>query len=264
MKTKAVILCGGQGTRIRDVSDLIPKPMLPIGGKPILWHIMKRYAFHGVTDFVLCLGYKGWMIKDFFIQYHAMTSDVTIELGYEGQIHYHGPNEESGWRVTLADTGENTQTGGRLWSVRQYLEDCDVFHLTYGDGVADVDLTALSTFHTEMEATASLTAVRPAGRFGELDFENGLATSFQEKPNVTGGHINGGFMVFHAKKIWDYLRPGADLNLETDVLPNVAKDRQLSVFEHDGFWQCMDTMREYKLLNDLWDRGEAPWLPEVR
>jgi len=257
---KAVILCGGQGTRIRDVSDVVPKPMLPIGGRPILWHIMKLYAHHGIQDFVLCLGYKGWVIKEFFLQYKAMTSDFTIRLGEHGNIEFHGATEESGWKVTLVDTGEKSQTGARIWNIRDYLKDTKQFCMTYGDGVANVDITALVKSHQKSGRGATLTGVRPAGRFGEIDYEaNGQIINFNEKPNAAGGYINGGFMVFDTEKALSYFRPGADLNLEQEVLPKMVKDGQLGAFHHDGFWQCMDTLREYTMLNEMWDQDEAPW-----
>ncbi|MCB1069216.1 MAG: glucose-1-phosphate cytidylyltransferase [Kiritimatiellae bacterium] len=257
---KAVILCGGQGTRIRDVSDVVPKPMLAIGGRPILWHIMKGYAAHGIRDFVLCLGYKGWVIKEFFLQYKAMTHDLTVQLGEHGNIVFHGESEESDWTVTLADTGEASQTGARIWNARRYLEDCDRFCMTYGDGVANVDVSALVAFHAASGKAATLTGVRPAGRFGEIDYEaDGTIRNFNEKPNAAGGYINGGFMVFETEKALSYFRPGQDLNLEQEVLPKMVKDGQLGAFHHDGFWQCMDTLREYTMLNEMWAKGEAPW-----
>ena len=256
---KAVILCGGQGTRIRDASEVLPKPLLPIGNYPILWHIMKIYAHAGITDFVLCLGYKGWHIKQFFLEYKAMTSDFTIQLGNHDQIAYHTASDEADWRVTLADTGLNTQTGARVWNVRRHLSDCDRFCLTYGDGVADVDIRNLLAAHAHSNAVCMLTGVRPSGRFGELQLNGTTVTSFHEKPNATTGSINGGFMVFDAARAWSYFREGEDLNLEQDVLPAMVADRQLAVYEHPGFWQCMDTLREYMLLNELWKRAEAPW-----
>ncbi len=257
---KAVILCGGQGTRIRDVSEVVPKPMLPIGGRPVLWHIMKLYARYGIQEFVLCLGYKGWVIKEFFLQYKAMMSDVTVNLGEHGKIEFHGDMEESGWKVTLVDTGEKAQTGARIWNARRYLGDAENFCMTYGDGVADINIQALVKAHGEGGRIATLTGVRPAGRFGEIDYEkDGRITNFNEKPNAAGGYINGGFMVFNTAKILSYLRPGEDLNLEQEVLPKLAKDGQLGAFHHNGFWQCMDTLREYTMLNDMWEKGQAPW-----
>ena len=211
---KAVILCGGQGTRIRDVSEVVPKPMLPIGGRPVLWHIMKLYARHGIQEFVLCLGYKGWVIKEFFLQYKAMMSDVTVNLGEHGKIEFHGEMEESGWKVTLVDTGEKAQTGARLWNARRYLGEAEHICMTYGDGVADVRIDQLIETHRQRGRVGTLTGVRPAGRFGEIDCEaDGQIKNFNEKPNATGGYINGGFMVFNTSKLLSYLRPGEDLNL---------------------------------------------------
>lgn len=255
---KAVILCGGQGTRIRDVSDVVPKPMLPIGGRPILWHIMKLYAHHGVRDFVLCLGYKGWSIKEFFLQYEAMTSDLTVHVGAK-TVEYHGSTAETGWRVTLVETGEAAQTGARIWNARRYLEGCPRFCLTYGDGVADLNVTELLAAHARSGRIGMLSGVRPAGRFGEIEMEEGLVRHFHEKPNTTAGYINGGFMVFDTARALPYFRPGEDLNLEQEVLPRMVKDGQLGVRNHDGFWQCMDTLREFNLLNELWAHGKAPW-----
>jgi glucose-1-phosphate cytidylyltransferase len=256
---KAVILCGGQGTRIRDVSEVIPKPMLRIGNRPILWHIMKIYAAHGIRDFVLCLGYKGWAIKEFFLQYKAMTSDVTVQLGRHNEVEFHHESEEDDWRVTLADTGDDAETGARVWNARKYLADTEQFCLTYGDGVADVDVKALVEEHNRSGRVATLTGVRPAGRFGEMEFEEDRVTSFNEKPNALGGYINGGFMVMQTEEALKYFRPGNDLNLEREVLPKMVADGELSVYRHDGFWQCMDTMREYRLLNGLWGEEKAAW-----
>ncbi len=256
---KAVILCGGQGTRIRDVSEAVPKPMLPIGGKPILWHIMKLYAHHGIKDFVLCLGYKGWSIKEFFLNYRAVTSDITLELGKPGGVQFHGDTPEAGWNITLAETGEASQTGARIWHARKYLEGTDRFCMTYGDGVADLNIRALLDAHERSGRAGMLSGVRPAGRFGEIDCEGGLVKHFHEKPNTTGGTINGGFMVFKTSAALRYFRPGDDLNLEQEVMPKMVKDGQLGVYQHDGFWQCMDTLREFNLLNELWSRDQAPW-----
>ena len=257
---KAVILCGGQGTRIRDVSEVVPKPMLPIGGRPVLWHIMKLYARYGIQEFVLCLGYKGWVIKEFFLQYKAMMSDVTVNLGEHGKIEFHGDMEESGWKVTLVDTGEKAQTGARIWNARRYLGGTENFCMTYGDGVADINIQSLVNTHGASGRIATLTGVRPAGRFGEIDCEkDGRITNFNEKPNAAGGYINGGFMVFNTEKVLSYLRPGEDLNLEQEVLPKLARDGQLGAFHHDGFWQCMDTLREFTMLNDMWEKDQAPW-----
>ena len=255
---KTVILCGGQGTRIRDVSEVVPKPMLPIGGKPILWHIMKTYAAHGLNDFILCLGYKGWQIKDYFLSYRAMHADVTIDLSAENELTFHDKVGEN-WKVTLADTGSDTMTGARLFRVRKYLEGEANFCLTYGDGVGDIDIKSLIAFHKGHNKLATLTGVRPSSRFGELLLEGDAITSFNEKPAVSSGWINGGYMVFDNVRVWDYLWPDDSLSLESVPLPAMAKDGQLMTFRHNGFWQPMDTAREFDQLNTLWSSGKAPW-----
>lgn len=256
---KAVILCGGQGTRIRDANEVLPKPMLPIGGKPIVWHIMKCYARHGITDFVLCLGYKGWLIKEFFLNYKAMTSDVTLTLGSQAPVEINGRSAEDGWRITLAETGEETMTGGRVAAIRRYVENDDVFHLTYGDGVSDVDLAALTEFHKAHGRVASVTAVRPAGRFGEMTIAGDSVSEFNEKPQASEGFINGGFFVLDARRVWDFVGEDPDTVFERQPLQSLARAGELRAFRHQGFWQPMDTLREYQLLNDLWAAGRAPW-----
>lgn len=256
---KAVILCGGQGTRIRDASEVLPKPMLPIGGKPIVWHIMKGYARHGVREFVLCLGYKGWVIKEFFLNYRAMTTDVTVTLGRHDSLAFNGRHDEEDWEVTLAETGEETMTAGRVAAIRRYVDPDDLFLLTYGDGVSDVDVTRTIAFHRAHGKIATVTAVRPPGRFGEMRIEDGAVSEFNEKPQATEGFINGGFFVLDAKRVWDYLGTSPGTILEREPLQKLARDRQLVAFPHTGFWQPMDTAREYGLLNGLWASGNAPW-----
>lgn len=256
---KVVILCGGQGSRIRDVSEVLPKPMLPIGGKPILWHIMKLYSRYGINDFILCLGYKGWLIKEFFLNYQAMTHDFTIRLGDHNAITFLNNNEEASWKVTLIDTGEATETGARLYKVRQHLAGEEQFCFTYGDGVADVNIEKLLQFHGASQRLATITGVRPPSRFGEMDLEGSLVLNFNEKPNTSEGWINGGFMVFNCERLWDYFEAKESLVLERHTIPRMVKDHQVSIYKHDGFWQCMDTLREYNLLNDLWNRNSAPW-----
>jgi glucose-1-phosphate cytidylyltransferase len=258
---KAVILCGGQGTRIRDANELLPKPLLPIGGKPIVWHIMKGYAAHGVNEFVLCLGYKGWLIKEFFLNYRTMMADLTVHLGRNAAVEAEilGGEWVEDWRVTLAETGEATQTGGRIAAIRRYVEGDDLFLVTYGDGVSTVDVRALVEFHRSHGRIATVTAVRPPGRFGELRLEDGRVVEFNEKPQATEGFINGGFFVFDAKRVWDYLRPDPAAILEREPLRRLAADGELKAFEHTGYWQPMDTSREYGLLNELWASGRAPW-----
>lgn len=256
---KAVILCGGQGTRIREASESLPKPMLPVGDRPIVWHIMKSYARHGVTDFVLCLGYKGWRIKEFFLNYEAILRDVTVTLGPSGGVEMHGRSAEDGWRVTLADTGEETATGGRVAAIRRYVESDPSFHLTYGDGVSDVNVSALARFHSEHGRIATVTAVRPAGRFGELTLDGPSVREFNEKPQTSEGFINGGFFVLDAARIWGYLGVDPATVLEQEPLRQLARDGELQAYRHTGFWQPMDTPRELLLLNGLWTSGNAPW-----
>jgi glucose-1-phosphate cytidylyltransferase len=256
---KAVILCGGQGTRIRDASELLPKPMLPIGGKPIVWHIMKSYAQHGVREFVLCLGYKGWVIKEFFLNYRAMTTDVTVTLGRHDTLEFHSSHDEEDWKVTLAETGEETMTGGRVAAIRRYVEGDDLFLLTYGDGVSDADIGASLRFHREHGKIATVTAVRPPGRFGEMRIDGGAVTEFNEKPNATEGFINGGFFVLDGRRVWPYLGEDRATVLEREPLRKLARDGELVAFPHTGFWQPMDTAREFQLLNELWAGGKAPW-----
>ncbi len=256
---KAVILCGGQGTRIRDVSEVLPKPMLPIGGKPCVWHIMKGYAAAGVTDFVLCLGYKGWLIKEFFLNYRTMTADITVHLGVHAGVEVlDGPGDEA-WNVTLAETGEATGTGGRVSAIRRYVQHDELFCLTYGDGVTDLDVRELIDFHRAHGKIATVTAVRPPGRFGEIRVAGTAVTEFNEKPQASGGLINGGFFVLDARRVWDYIGTSPNCALEGDALRRLAADGELMAFAHAGFWQPMDTLREYTLLNELWAAGTAPW-----
>lgn len=257
---KAVILCGGRGTRIRDASELLPKPLLPIGSRPIVWHIMKGYASHGIRDFVLCLGYKGWLIKEFFLNYRAMTTDVVVTLGTNGAQEFLGNHGEEDWRVVLAETGEVTQTAGRIAAVRRYVEGDGQFCATYGDGVADVDVTRLLDFHKAHGKVATVTGVRPPSRFGEMRTgTDGAISHFHEKPQVTEGFVNGGFFVFDAARIWEYLESSPDGILEHEPLRRLAREGQLMAYPHTGFWQPMDTAREYELLNELWTAGGAPW-----
>jgi glucose-1-phosphate cytidylyltransferase len=255
---KVVILCGGYGTRIRDVAENIPKPMIPIGRFPILWHIMKYYASFGHRDFILCLGYKSSVIKDFFLNYEAHTKDFTIELGRKDTLTFHNDHEESNWRVTLADTGLEAMTGARIKRIQKYVGDDD-FMLTYGDGVGDIDLNRLQAFHRGHGRTLTVTGVRPPGRFGELVHAAGVITEFNEKPQATGGLISGGFFVA-TPKVFDYLNDDEGLVFEQQPMRSLVGDQQLMVFEHDAFWQPMDTSREYQLLNSLYDEGRAPWV----
>lgn len=255
---KVVILCGGYGTRIRDVADDIPKPMIPIGPYPILWHIMKYYASFGLQEFVLCLGYKGNAIREFFLNYEAYTRDVTLELGNTSAMSFHSHHAESDWKVTLADTGLNAMTGARIRKIARYVGDDD-FLLTYGDGVGDIDLDALLAFHRSHDKVLTVTGVRPPGRFGELRSEAGLVTEFNEKPQATGGRISGGYFVAN-RRLFDYLGDGDDLVFEQEPMRRLVSEGNLMVYEHDGFWQPMDTSREYQVLNSLYAQGEAPWV----
>ncbi len=257
---KIVILCGGYGTRIRDVADDIPKPMIPVGRFPILWHIMKYYACFGHKEFVLCLGYKSQAIKDFFLNYEAHIKDFTINLGGKAGIQFHTDHSESDWRVTLAETGLNAMTGSRVRRIRKYIGDDESFMLTYGDGVGDVDLDKLLAFHNAHGRVLTVTGVRPPGRFGELlNDASGAVTEFNEKPQATGGRISGGFFVCR-REIFDYLDDREDLVFEKEPMTKLVKDGQLMMYEHDGFWQPMDTNREYQLLNGLYDSQNAPWV----
>lgn len=256
---KAVILCGGQGTRIRDASELLPKPMLPIGNRPIVWHIMKGYSVHGIDDFVLCLGYKGWLIKEFFLNYRAVLADITVKLGSGGPPEFSGGRSGENWNVTLAETGEHTQTAGRVAAIRQYVEGDEPFCLTYGDGVADVDIRQLLAFHRSHGKIATVTAVRPPGRFGEIRMEESFVREFNEKPQASGGFINGGFFVLDGRRIWDYVGDDPATLLEREPMQRLAADGELVAYAHRGFWQPMDTLREYNLLNEMWESGTAPW-----
>ena len=251
---KAVILAGGLGTRISEESVLKPKPMIEIGGKPIIWHIMKIYSAQGVDEFVVCLGYKGYVIKEYFANYFLHMSDITFDTR-DNTMQVHQKSAEP-WKVTLVETGEATQTGGRLKRVAQYLGKED-FCFTYGDGVADVDLKALIAFHKAQKVKATLTAVQPPGRFGSLVMDGSHVTSFQEKPKGDGGWINGGFFVC-SPSVLDYVQGDATV-WERDPLERLAKDRQLAAYLHRGFWQPMDTLRDKNHLEELWASGNPPW-----
>ena len=256
---KVVILCGGYGTRIRDVADDIPKPMIPIGRYPILWHIMKYYASFGHQDFVLCLGYKSQVIKDFFLNYEAHTKDFTIKLGQREKIEFHTDHDESDWRVTLADTGLKAMTGARIARIQKYVGNED-FMLTYGDGVGDIDIEALLAFHRSHGKVLTVSGVRPPGRFGELVSDQGKVVEFNEKPQATGGMISGGYFVA-TPRLFDYLEDVESLVFEQQPMRNLVSDGELMVFGHDGFWQPMDTSRDYQLLNALYaQEGMAPWV----
>lgn len=252
---KAVILAGGLGTRISEETHLKPKPMIEIGGKPILWHIMKLYSSAGVTDFIVCCGYKGYLIKEYFANYFLHMSDVTFDLG-RNEMHVHHRYAEP-WRVTLVDTGEVTLTGGRLRRVRDYLRDDDAFCFTYGDGLSDVDIGALIEFHRSHGRLATLTAVQPPGRFGAVSLDGSRVTGFVEKPKGEGGWINGGFFVLSNACI-DYI-DGDSTPWEGAPLEAIARDGQLMAYHHHGFWQPMDTLRDKNALEEMWQSGAAPW-----
>jgi glucose-1-phosphate cytidylyltransferase len=252
---KAVILAGGLGTRISEETHLKPKPMIEIGGRPILWHIMKMYSSHGIHDFVICCGYKGYVIKEYFANYFLHMSDVTFDMQHNKmEVHqqYADP-----WRVTLVDTGEQTMTGGRLKRVAPYLQGEEAFCFTYGDGVSDVNITELLAFHKRQGVLATLMAAHPPGRFGALDLQGEKVRSFQEKPKGDGSMINGGFFVLSPKVI--DLVDGDDCIWERQPLETLAGQGQLAAFQHHGFWQPMDTLRDKTLLEDLWQSGKAPW-----
>lgn len=250
---KAVILAGGLGTRISEATGVRPKPMVEIGGRPILWHIMKIYAHHGFTDFVVCLGYKGYVIKEYFANYFLHMCDVTFDLARNSLTVHHSQAEP--WKVTLVDTGEHTKTGGRLKRVGAYLDDS--FLMTYGDGVGDVDLGALLETHRRAGALATVTGVQPPGRFGALELDGDHATGFREKPVGDGGWINGGFFAL-SKKVLDYIDDD-ETSWEQQPMERLARERQLAVHLHRGFWQPMDTLRDRNHLEELWASGKAPW-----
>lgn len=252
---KTVILAGGLGTRISEESHLRPKPMSEIGGKPILWHIMKIYSKYGYNDFVICCGFKGYMIKEYFANYSLHNSDITFDMK-NGKTVVHA-NFSDPWKVTLVDTGEETQTGGRLKRVAKYLNPLETFMMTYGDGVADINIPKLIEFHQSQNRLATLTAVQPPGRFGQLSMKGPLIESFLEKPKGDGAAVNGGFFVLSPKVI--DLIPGDSTVWEQEPLVSLAKQGQLSAFKHDGFWQPMDTLRDKNYLEELWKQGKAPW-----
>ncbi|MFC1856960.1 glucose-1-phosphate cytidylyltransferase [Thermodesulfobacteriota bacterium] len=255
---QTVILCGGLGTRLREETEFRPKPMVNIGPRPILWHIMKIYAQFGHNEFILALGYKGEMIKDYFIHYELMNNDVTIELGKPESMFLHNCHEEAGWKVTLANTGDKALKGARLKKVERYI-DGDTFMVTYGDGISNVNLNALIEFHTSHGRIATVTGVNPAARFGELKVSGDRVDAFSEKPDGVGNSfINGGFFVFN-KKIFDYLTDDDECDLEYGPMEVLAQRGQLMIFKHKGFWACMDTIRDMEFLNHLWEEGNAAW-----
>ena len=251
----AVILAGGLGTRIREETEFKPKPMVEIGGRPVLWHIMKHLSFYGVNRFVICLGYKGDVIRDYFLNYRARNNDFTVQLGSGSDISFHSDHQESEWTVTVAETGALTNTGGRVLKIEKYIKG-EKFLCTYGDGLSDINIQDLNSFQASNNRIATITAVRPLSRFGILDINTkDSVTSFKEKPQ-TENWINGGFFIFKPE-IFNYLNPG--IVLENEPLQKLASENELAAFRHEGFWQPMDTFRESKMLNDMWDSGNAPW-----
>lgn len=252
---KAVILAGGLGTRLSEETATRPKPMVEIGGKPILWHIMKMYSHHGINDFVICCGYMGYVIKEYFANYFLHMSDVTFDM-QSNSMHVHEKRADP-WKVTLVDTGDHSMTGGRLGRVAEYIKDEQEFCFTYGDGVGDIDIAATVAFHRKHGKSATLTATFPPGRFGALDIHDGQVRNFQEKPKGDGAMINGGFFVLNP----DVLRyiSGDTTIWEQEPLAGLATDGQLMAYEHEGFWQPMDTLRDRHLLEELWGSGNAPW-----
>jgi glucose-1-phosphate cytidylyltransferase len=256
---KVVILCGGKGSRLREETEYRPKPMLPIGSRPILWHIMKTYAHQGHKDFILCLGYKGEIIKDYFRNYLWNTCDTTLRLGRKPAVKFHNNHDEEDWSVTLAETGENSMTAFRIRSIKRYLGKDRHFLLTYGDGVGNIDVNSGIAAHRKSGKICTITAVRPPGRFGELGLnEKNQISSFAEKPQTEGGYINGGYMVCD-KRIFDFLPDDPTVMLEQAPLKQLASEGKLGAYLHNGFWQPMDTYQEYSLLNKMWLDGAAPW-----
>jgi glucose-1-phosphate cytidylyltransferase len=255
-----MILCGGMGTRLRDVTELLPKPMVPIGEQPIIWHIMKLYAAYGVKRFILCLGYKRETFIDYFLNYHERSTDVTIKLGENKNITYHSSHGEEDWEVTLAFTGIDCMTGGRVFRGSKYLKEGDEeFFLTYGDAVANVDIASLYKFHEEKQKEITLTTIHPSGRFGVVKLNGANVDGFHEKPETEKDLINGGFMVLKKSFVSKYLTDDNKLIFERIPMNDAVKDNQMAGFVHEGFWQCMDIQREYEYLNKLWNKNMAPW-----
>ncbi|MCB2309110.1 glucose-1-phosphate cytidylyltransferase [Clostridium estertheticum] len=255
---KVVILCGGKGTRMREETEYRPKPLVEIGGKPILWHIMKIYSSYGFNDFVLCVGYKGEMIKQYFMDMYWRNNDFTMHLDGDRKLEYHTKEEEK-WNITIVDTGSETLTGGRLKQVEKYIDD-EEFMFTYGDGLSDVNILELLKFHRERGRIGTLTGVNPISPFGVMEVEDGILKEFKEKP-ILKDRVNGGFMVLN-KKVFDYL-PDEDCFFEQEPIKNLAKDKQIAVYEHNGFWVAIDTIKDVQTVNKLWDKGEHLWISKV-
>jgi glucose-1-phosphate cytidylyltransferase len=254
---KVIILCGGRGARMREETEFRPKPMVEIGHKPILWHIMKIYSFYGYSNFILCLGYKGEMIKEYFLNFEILNSDFTIEFGNHKGIQVHSSYSRDPWKVTLADTGLNTMTGARLKKVEAFI-DGDNFMLTYGDGVANIDINKLMDFHLSHKKLATITGVRPSSRFGELVVQGNKVIEFTEKPQVREGYINGGFFALN-RKVFDYLTEDENCIFERTPLEQLAKDKELMVFFHNDYWHCMDTLRDMDILEQEWQTANPRW-----
>ena len=253
---KVAILCGGLGTRLHEETEVRPKPMIEIGGMPILWHIMKTYAAYGFNDFVLCLGYKGNVIKEYFYNYEMLSNDFTIELGTKN-ITVYPRHSEKGWKVTLVDTGTEAMTGARVKRIQKFI-DSDIFMLTYGDGFANIDIKKLLAYHKQHGKIGTVTGVTPPSRYGELIISGDHVMSFMEKPQDVKDSISGGYFVFNSK-IFDYLEDKDSCILEKAPLCSLVSNKELKVYRHNGFWQCMDTYRDYKYLQSLWEKGDAPW-----
>jgi glucose-1-phosphate cytidylyltransferase len=254
---KVVILCGGKGTRIRDVSEELPKPMIPIGKYPILKHIIDIYSYHNFNEFVLCLGYKGWSIKEYFLNYRAQTADIHLDFADGPRLEFLDREKLPPWKITMAETGIEAMTGCRIKRVQNLIGD-ERFMLTYGDGVGDIDVTALLEFHKSHGKLVTITSVRPPSRFGELVVVRDVVTSFREKPQTGSGQINGGFFVCEPG-VFDYLTDEDTCSWEREPLENLARDGQLMTYLHEGFWMPMDTSRDYLLLNEIWNQGKAAW-----
>jgi glucose-1-phosphate cytidylyltransferase len=252
-----VILCGGMGTRLREETERVPKPLVQIGEKPILWHIMKIYAHHGFRRFILCLGYKGWLIKEFFLRYREHVSDFTLEMNSDHSPVFHDHSADEDWNVTCAETGLTTATGGRLWQVRDYI-DADTFMFTYGDGIGRVDISALLEFHYDQGCIGTVTGVHPGSRYGEMRVEGNRAVDFAEKPQLVEGFVSGGFFVFQ-REFFRYMNDDPGVFFEHAPMQNLARDGQLAVFPHEDFWLGMDTYRDLTELNELWATDGAPW-----
>lgn len=252
---KAVILAGGLGSRLSEETDVRPKPLVEVGGKPIIWHIMKIYAHHGVKDFIICAGYKGHMLKRYFVDLRLHQSDLTIDLT-SGDVTFHN-SVDLDWRVTIVDTGQDSMTGGRLKRIRPFLDEEEPFCMTYGDGVGDIDISAQIAYHREHGLDATMTVVSPPGRFGAVHIDDGKITRFMEKPETGEGVINGGFFILHPRTL--DLVSGDDTIWERDPLERLAAEGRLAAFPHKGFWQPMDTLRDKRMLEDVWESGDAPW-----